>query len=206
MKKRFKKKEKKENTINWLYKENYNFLKEIKWYFVFTLGLFCLMFIIGFLFPEVFEEQIRKFIENLRNIVEGKGTIDLITYIFFNNLRASFFALILGITLGIFPLIVIITNGYLVGFVSRIVSMEAGLFVLWRLLPHGIFELPAVFLSTAIGLKVGHDLIRDLSNQRSVLENLKKNYIKGLIFFFSVILPLLIIAAIIEGLLIGLRV
>jgi len=30
-----------------------------------------------------------------------------------------------------------------------------GFLSLWRLLPHGIFELPAVFISLGMGLKIG---------------------------------------------------
>jgi stage II sporulation protein M len=80
---------------------------------------------------------------------------ELISFIFLNNLQSSFFGMVFGIALGIFSMITSVLNGYLLGFVSSKAVYEGGILVLWRLFPHGIFELPALFLSTGLGLKLG---------------------------------------------------
>jgi stage II sporulation protein M len=166
---------------------------------VFALGFFMLTFLIGFAFPIFFADEIIAFVNELIASLEGMSVVELIGFIFWNNLKASFFAIILGITLGILPLVMLVTNGYLLGFVSREAVAQNGLFVMWRLLPHGIFELPAVILSIGIGLKIGAGMLG-----KDVKKKLKYNFKEGLRFFVFVILPLLLIAGIIEGVLIGL--
>ena len=75
------------------------------------------------------------------------------------------------------------------------VAARRGTFLL---VPHGIFELPAILFSIGIGFKIGIDLF---SRKKG---NLKYNLREALRFFIYIILPLLIIAAIIEGALISL--
>ena len=183
------------------YSACWKFLNESRWYVVFAVGIFSLMFLVGFIYPMFFREQIFNFIEEIIKTLEGKSTIELIGFIFFNNLRASFMAIVLGVTLGIFPLIVGMTNGYLLGFVSREVATKEGLLVMWQLLPHGVFELPAIILSIGIGLKIGMSMFK---NQKGKWEKLRYNLKEVLRFFVFVIFPLLLIAGIIEGILIGL--
>ena len=67
-----------------------------------------------------------------------------------------------------------------------------------NLIPHGIFELPAILFSIGIGTKIGADLINS-NNKKRIL---KKNCIESLRFFVFVIFPLILIAGIIEGFLI----
>ncbi len=177
----------------------WKFLNESRWYIVFAVGIFSLMFLVGFIYPMFFREQIFNFIAEIIKTLEGKSVIELIGFIFFNNLKASFMAIILGITFGIFPLIMGITNGYLLGFVARESAMKEGLLVMWQLLPHGIFELPAIIFSIGIGLKIGMSIV----NKKSKKGKLKYNIMEGLRFFVFVVFPLLLIAGIIEGVLIG---
>ncbi len=179
------------------FKKCFNFLKECKWYFVFSLGIFSLVFLTGFAFPIFFREKIILFIQGLVISIEGKNLLELISFIFLNNIQAGFFVMIFGIFIGIFPIISLVFNSYLIGFVAREAAEQQGIFILWKILPHGIFELPAVLLSIGIGLKIGFDLFR--KNWKKKLGN---NFKEGLRFFVFVIIPVLIIAAIIEGVLI----
>ena len=178
------------------YYKCWKFLIECRWYNVFVTGIFSFLFLIGFTFPVFFRAEIIVFIEELIELVEGKGLIETFFFIFFNNLKATFFAIILGVSFGILPLFVAITNGYLIGFVSREVAMIEGISALWRLFPHGIFELPAVIFSIGIGIKIGVDLLIVKKNKK---ERLKINYIEGLRFFLFVVIPLLLLAGIIEA-------
>tara|TARA_Y100000310_G_C20565942_1_gene755492 strand:- start:254 stop:844 length:591 start_codon:yes stop_codon:yes gene_type:complete len=184
--------------------KNYNacweFLIESKWYVVFSLGVFCAFIIIGFAFPIFFQEEIFKFMRELLLQIEGYNVFQLTSFIFWNNLRSGFFALVLGILLGVFPIAAAVVNGYLLGFVSRFAVNESGnLFILWRLLPHGIFEIPAIILSIGFGLKLGIEIWK-----KDSWKILKRNLKEAMRFFVFVILPLFLIAGIIEGILIGL--
>jgi stage II sporulation protein M len=180
------------------YSKCWKFFRESRWHMVFALGLFLLLFTLGFLFPVFFKAEIFEFIKKLSLSIEGLGAFELVTFIFFNNLKASFMAMVLGISFGIFPVLMCATNGYLLGFVSRFASERGGIITLWRIAPHGIFELPAVIFSIGIGIKIGTGLI-----DKKWRENLKYNYKEGLRFFVFVVIPLLLIAGIIEGLLIA---
>jgi stage II sporulation protein M len=178
----------------------WKYLKESKWYIVTALTTFCLFILIGFAAPIFFTNQINALIQEMMLGLEGLNTSETIAYIFFNNLQASFLAIIIGVLFGIFPIITSIFNGYLIGFVMRLAVEENGIFILWRLLPHGIFELPAIILSIGFGIKLGSNLFK----KEKKWESIKKDFKESMRFFIFVIIPLLVIAGIIEGVLIGL--
>lgn len=116
--------------------------------------------------------------------------------IFLNNAFVSLVSLVLGLALGVFPILFIASNGYLVGVISYIVSQQRGfLFILLALLPHGIIELPMVFLSASIGLRLGYHMFLHLIGRPA---ELKSEFKQGLSFYFRWIMPLLLVAAIIE--------
>ena len=119
--------------------------------------------------------------------------------LFANNLRASLMMLLGGILL-IFPLFGLVVNGGIVGVVSTLIATEGTLglfgFYVVGILPHGIFEIPAILLSGAIGLKISKEL---LSPPRGATRKhrLKKNY-QAALWSLPVIILLLAIAAVVE--------
>ena len=116
--------------------------------------------------------------------------------IFLNNAFVSLLFLVLGLVLGIFPVLLIAFNGYVVGVIAHIAAQERGLaFIILALLPHGIIELPMVFLSAGIGLRLGHQVFDALIGRPT---EIKKEFKEGVRFYFSWILPLLFLAAVIE--------
>jgi stage II sporulation protein M len=176
------------------YKKSWKFAQESRWFIVFSLGLFSLAFLIGFAFPVFFRAEIFAFIEEIILKLEGMNAWELIVFIFLNNLQASFMAMIFGILVGIFPIMVCVVNGYLLGFVAREAVAVEGILTMWRILPHGVFELPAIISSIGIGIKIGFSVFD---------KKLKYNLKEALRFFVFVVFPLLVLAAIIEGLLVG---
>ena len=192
-------KKKKENFCKRNYRACWNFLKESKNYVWFAVLIFLLFTIIGFVFPMFFQDKIFALLEELALKFEGLGVLETMGFIFLNNLRASFFAILLGLTFGIFPFLTGVINGYILGVVARHSVAQEGILVLWRLLPHGIFELPAVLISIGFGLKIGMGIFKE---RKDSWKSLKRNLKESFRFFIFVILPLLLIAGIIEGLLI----
>lgn len=174
----------------------WNFLRESRWYVVFAFAVFMLTFLVGFLFPVFYRAEIFSFIAELIATLGDKGVVEMIGYIFLNNLRAGFFAMILGIGFGIFPLSAVVVNGYLLGFVARFAVEQEGIFVLWQLVPHGIFELPAILFSIGMGMKLGVSVLGVWGCGK-----LKYNLREGFRFFVFVVVPLLVVAAVIEGVL-----
>jgi len=183
------------------YKLSWKYLKESK-NFVYIMGSLFLFFIFVGAFlpvPPVLEQRILDFIREILERTSGMSTGELISFIFLNNIQSSFLGLVFGFFLGIFSVITIVANGYLLGFVSTKAVQVEGIFILWRLLPHGIFEIPALLISLALGLKLGMFIF-----YKKKLETLKNFFLESLRVFLFVIVPLLFIAAIIEASLIAL--
>ena len=139
------------------------------------------------------------FIQNLLSQTEGLSAPGLIVFIFLNNVQSSFFGVVLGFVLGVFPVLAAIANGYLVGFVGVMAVNSEGFSSLLRLLPHGIFELPAIFISFGMGIKFGTFIF-----QKDKAESFREYFLNSIRVFLFVVVPLLIVAAIIEGSLIAL--
>lgn len=178
------------------YKKSWNYLKESKNFIYIIMAIFFVFVLIGFFIPapDSLVKQILEFIEELLEKTQGMSHGELIKFIFLNNLQSSFYGMIFGVLLGIFPMIAAIANGYLLGFVASISVENGGFLILWRLLPHGIFELPAVFISLGLGLKFGMFIF-----QKRKLESFKEYFFNSLRTFLLIVIPLLIIAGIIEG-------
>lgn len=189
---------KEEFNIKENYKESFAFLKESKIFIYSIIVIFFAFVLIGFFVPapESIVEQIRKFIEELLKQTQGMSFPELTGFIIFNNLQTSFFGMVFGIILGIFPLILAMSNGYFLGFVSKLSVQTDGFLSLWKLLPHGIFELPAVFISLGLGMKIGSFVFKKKGKK---IKSLKEYLLNSLKVFFFVVIPLLIIAGIIEG-------
>ena len=201
IKKRAENRKQKENSLAKMYRESWRYIKESKKFIWISVTIFLLFFFIGYFVPAPanIENMILQFIKDLLTKTQGLSQWDLISFIFLNNVQTSFASIFFGIVLSIFPAITTISNGYLLGFVAAETVKENGVLVLWRLLPHGIFELPALFISLGLGIKMGTAIFRD-----KVLLTLKKYMIESAKVFVFVVIPLLIIAAIIEGTLIHL--
>jgi len=137
------------------FKESLKYLTESRNYIFFIIFLFLLFISLGFAFPKLFETQLLKIIEDLLKQTKGLGIFEMIGFIIFNNIKSSFFGLFFGLFFGVLPITLIIVNGFLLGFVIHKVVLSEGIFVLWKLFPHGIFEIPAVVISAGIGLRLG---------------------------------------------------
>jgi len=155
------------------------------------------IFVIGGILGYVFRENLTFIDELLKQIVastRGLNGTELIFFILQNNLISAFLAIVAGIFLGIFPLFSSLTNGVVLGYVLGRSVEIAGIGIWWRLLPHGIFELPAIFISFGLGVKLGFSAFS---------KDVKKTFMKRLYqtanTFLMIVIPLLIIAAAIEG-------
>jgi len=179
------------------YASSWNFIKSSRNYILFVFFLFLLFITIGVIYPVFLEEQIKAYLLNLFESIETYGFLQLFLFILKNNASSALFGMILGIIFGIFPIMAVAMNGYVLGFVAGKSVEIAGLPILLRLIPHGIFEIPAVFISLGIGARLGLSIFTK-AGRKSFNENLK-NSIRTFVF---IILPLLVIAALIESALI----
>lgn len=162
--------------------------------FVF-LGSFVTGYFSASSFPDMADTLMEGFSSRFGALLE-MNPFFIMFAIFLNNSFVSLISLVLGLALGILPIIFIAFNGYLVGVISYLVAQQRGvLFISLALIPHGIIELPMVFLSAGIGLRLGHQVFSALLGKPT---EIKREFTEGLIFYFLWIVPLLFVAAAVE--------
>jgi stage II sporulation protein M len=141
----------------------------------------------------------RGLVDELKKALEPivtMGPIALVFIIFLNNAIKAFFAIVLGILIGLPPLFFIGMNGFAIGMVISALGPSTG----WNLVaaslaPHGILEIPLMLLAAAWGLAIGVESLKFLGRQRS---QVKLNLRQGLSVYLKWILTGLLIAAVIE--------
>jgi uncharacterized membrane protein SpoIIM required for sporulation len=77
-----------------------------------------------------------------------------------NNLSVGFMTFALGITGGLGTLYMLLFNGLLLGVIGMACHLSGMSLQLWSFVaPHGVLELPAIFLAGGAGLRIGAGLL-----------------------------------------------
>lgn len=161
---------------------SWRYIRESKNYIFFVLLLLLFGAVIGLMWhPDFLIEYITQTIERILAETQGLGLWALIIYILENNLKSTFFAMIFGVFVGVSSIFSALTNGYFLGFVAGGAVRVEGLGVLWRLVPHGIFEFPAIILALAIGSRLGFFWFSAKNQGKSFLALI----VSFLVFIFS---------------------
>lgn len=180
-------------------------LKDNSLYILSSFGFFALGGIIAMLMIYLNVDNAPFFLqpELIENIKAGKmggGQWNyplMSSFIMVNNISVSLKAFVFGITLGLGTVFVLFQNGALLGALTALVYMYGDPTGYWSLiLPHGIIELTAIFISGAAGLIIGKSILLpgEYSRKHSLINGTKKSV--SLIFG---VIVMLIIAGIIEG-------
>jgi len=147
----------------------------------------------------IMHERLAYLIKYLATFAEGlkeENTAGIILGLFQKNLLATLVVIISGIALGIIPICSLSVNGAVMGVViAAALQRGVGIVTLIALIvPHSIFELPAFFIAGGVAMRIGLMQFR-----REGREPAGKRVLEGLQVLIFVVVPLLIIAAIIEG-------
>lgn len=163
--------------------------------------ILALIFLCGILFGVItyplLKEQTITFSSILKDLITSESKPLMAVKIFLKNVEASFVTLILGLTV-IIPLLIVFTNGFATGLVMHM-AYEKGkpiTKITASLIPHGIFELTAFFLTAALGIKIGLSIISPHGKPR--LKSAAESTKKALKTYITIVIPLLIIAALME--------
>lgn len=115
--------------------------------------------------------------------------------IFFNNLKVCLILFIGGMTFGAVTLFVLISNGYVIGSISGVMlrGYDVSVFAA-TIVPHGVFEIAAILMASALGLQTGRSLYLDAQGR----DDAGATCLWYGTRFFLVVVPLLIIAALME--------
>lgn len=174
-----------------------------RWLVILTAGLFCAGIMVGFLLAKIYPLATESLLNTYAQQLERLGDLDTITTgaILRNNVRVMVLSPVLGlITLGVYPLVVAAMPGIILGMLAAHAGALTPLDVLVGLvllLPHGVFELPAIAFGTALSLRLPWSLLRAVPSLGAAENAIWAfaNTIKGYVF---VVIPLLIVAAWVE--------
>jgi stage II sporulation protein M len=174
-----------------------------KWWIYIAIGLFGIGFAIGLILALIMPFSIPALLSEdlalIRELAAALGPFKVTTavFIFFKNVSALLISFMFSPILCLPPIIALAVNGGLISFVSVMVVQEESLgLLLAGLLPHGIFELPALIIGEAAALSFGTMAIIALISKKrrnQLPPNLKRN-LRYLVVAFILLLP----AAIIE--------
>ena len=179
-------------------KDDLAYLKSIREYIGLSVFLFGLTAVMGYYtaaFDPKFASTWTQELQMLKWIM-NQPPILIMIIIFLKNLLASATAMLLGLGLGLLPLMVVTSNGFLLGIVGYgAIQKEGWLYLAAGILPHGIIELPVVLVSIAIGFRLGHLLILSMLREKADLSGEIRMAVHFLIHWIT---PLLFLAAAIE--------
>src|SRR5262245_3477246 len=177
------------------------YFQRLRPYLITSIVLFGVGFIIGLMIVDRVPQLADTFKDSLAGFVKifrGLTKLKLAAAIFLNNAAKTLLTILLGTSFGLLPTFFLIVNGAALGVVMSFSTQARGLGVaLLTVSPHGIFELPAVFLGSAIGLMMGMTVVRKLFAKSEVKIGSELGH--ALKFFVTVIVPLLLVAAFVEA-------
>jgi uncharacterized membrane protein SpoIIM required for sporulation len=114
-----------------------------------------------------------------------------------NNLGVGFVTFALGITAGLGTIYMVVFNGLLLGVIGMACHLSGMSLKLWEFVaPHGVLELPAIFIAAGAGLRIASGLLFPGYFPRR--ESLVRAGTEAVQLLLGSI-PILIIAGIIEG-------
>ena len=158
-------------------------------------------FVVGLFAPAIPVKIVSQFNQVVADagIADENGIFSAIP-IFTHNFQAAISAILYGLIPFLFlPALVLGTNSMLLGFVGAyyVNNGQSLFFYLAAILPHGIFELPALVLAMSCGLYLCSRVTHRIHVGEKGVLRLAVNQILRLILWQ--ILPLLLIAALVEA-------
>jgi stage II sporulation protein M len=179
-----------------------------RWWIVIAIALFAIGIAFGLTDPlnlaSLFSDELISLGE-LGGIL-APFTFTMFIFIFIKNVVTLLFSFIFSPILAIIPVVTLLLNGWIVGLVSTVVTEQESLgFVLAGLLPHGVIELPALFIGEAAALSFGITAIIALFKKEKrelFLPSLKQN-LRYLTLAVALMLPAAAIETFLTPLLVG---
>lgn len=179
-------------------------------YILIVAGLFVLGVWLGQFLPRLFpklaklinKEALEKFAQ-LASLLKDAPFLSWILVIFANNLGVSVYLLLTGLLFPLLPVIFLLQNALLISLFQKSDSLKiapnAWAYYL-SLLPHGIFELSAVFIVTFLGFRFGLIPYRLIWHYYKTKEHQPffRVFLTELRYYGVFIISLLLIAATVE--------
>lgn len=198
-----------DSFVNWYRFEIPKTIHQLRMPIIIMVGLFGLAWLFGIELAEIFvvnpdwiqlEDGTLDLPQSLglMSMVSGKTAL----YFWFQNLRAMFLGSILGLfTFGILGVLVMLLPFAIVSYFMvplDIVGVPAWKYLLATVLPHGIFEIPAILLLGAAILRTGARLASP-SRGESISDGLIRSLADWAKIVVGLVIPLMLGAALLEA-------
>jgi stage II sporulation protein M len=180
------------------FKDDLAYLKSIRVFIGITVLVFIVTAVMGYFAAEANSDLATSWMKELEMFkwIMSLHPILIMLAIFLKNLIACAMSVLLGLGFGLVPLLVLTSNGFMIGVVSYFIIHKQGvLYLLAGIVPHGIIELPTILLGISIGLRLGYLLVLTLLGEKADLAGETRTAVHFLVRWF---LPLLLLAAAIE--------
>ncbi len=175
--------------------------RTIKPYILILTLIFASSFLAGTIAPSFIRQQMAEMFQGVvANYLDLSGG-NLFFNILVQNVIATMIVLVSGIIVGIIPTFAVGSNGFGLGLLYR-QSVEVSGYskAALKVLPYGVFEIPALLIAASYGLWLGVMVVRRIRGKGSTL--LKVHIGHAIRRYFAVVFPLLVVAAAIETVLI----
>jgi len=179
-----------------------------KWWILVALLIFGVGIILGLATPATSTSPISEEITALEKLSElvAPFKVSTVIFIFMKNTLALLLSFALSPILCLMPVLTLSVNGWILALVSSAIVQEKSLgFLLAGVLPHGIIELPALFIGEAAALSFGVAVMVALfkKEKRSLLSSSLRQNSRYLFIALALLLPAAIIETYITPLLVG---
>lgn len=169
----------------------------IKPYILILTLIFAASFLTGTIAPSSIRQQMTEVFQVVVGNYRGLAGGMLFFNILVQNVMATIFVLISGVIVGIIPTFAIGSNGFGLGVLYRQAAEVSGYSkAALKVLPYGVFEIPALLIAASYGLWLGVTVIQRLRGKESTL--LRSHIEHAFRRYFAIVFPLLVIAAAIE--------
>jgi stage II sporulation protein M len=175
-----------------------NYVKESKWYILLSIGVFMIFAVFGAVLALTVPGATDMLDAAFGGLSTDMPSWQLAIFLFLNNGIKNLVLAMLGIIFGFTPTLMLSVNGAVFGIATVYVIGKAGiLYLIAGILPHGIIELPMLWWSCAIGLRLGHKSLLFFPQRITKKEFFREVKMGAAQFLY--IVPLLGLAAIIEA-------
>jgi len=172
------------------------YLKRLRKPLAITIPLFIAFLVVGATLPRTFQEAFTETLGRQFAPIVNLPPLMIMITIFLNNALKSFVAMLLGVFFGIAPIAFVAINGLIIGLVMSVFTQAQGpLATVAAILPHGVIEIPAFILSSAIGVRLGIRFYKRIKGEHG----LGMEMIAAILFFLVYLLPAFLVAAFIEA-------
>jgi len=173
------------------------FDRTIKPYILILTLIFTASFLAGTIAPSSIRQQMNGVFQVVAGNYQGLAGGMLFFNILVQNVMATIFVIISGVVVGIIPTFAIGSNGFGLGVLYRQAAEVSGYSkAALKILPYGVFEIPALLIAASYGLWLGVMVVRRRRGKESTL--IRSHIEHAFRRYFALVFPLLIVAAAIE--------